>query len=122
LILRGGSKGTNFDAASVDAACGELLKGKQREQVMIDFSHANSSKQHQKQLEVGADVARRIEGGERRITGVMIESHLVAGRQDVQADKSVMTYGQSITDACINFADTEALLTQLAAAVKARRG
>ncbi len=122
LILRGGSKGTNYDATSVDGACAELLKGKQREQVMIDFSHANSSKQHQKQLEVGADVARRIESGERRITGVMIESHLVAGRQDVQADKSAMTYGQSITDACINFADTEALLTQLALAVKARRG
>ncbi len=120
LILRGGSKGTNYDAASVDAACAELKKSGLREQVMIDFSHANSSKQHQKQMEVGASVAQRLAAGEQRITGVMIESHLVAGRQDIKP-REQMTYGQSVTDACISFADTEALLTTLAEGVAARR-
>jgi 3-deoxy-7-phosphoheptulonate synthase len=120
LILRGGSKGTNYDAASVDAACAELAKAKLREQVMIDFSHANSQKQHRKQLEVGADIAARIAAGERRITGVMIESHLVEGRQDIKPD-TPLTYGQSITDACIDWTSTEALLLQLADAVAARR-
>jgi len=121
LILRGGNKGPNFDAASVDAACAELKKGGQREQLMIDFSHANSQKQHQKQLEVGADVAARMAAGERRITGVMIESHLVAGRQDIKPGVP-LTYGQSITDACINWADTESLLATLADGVAKRRG
>lgn len=119
VILRGG-KSTNFDAASVDAACNELAAAKQRPQVMIDFSHANSSKQHQKQIEVGADVAGQIAGGETRIIGVMIESHLKAGRQDLVVGQS-LEYGQSITDACISWDDTAPLLRQLAQAVATRR-
>jgi len=121
VILRGGSKGTNYDAASVDAACAELAKAKLREQVMVDFSHANSQKQHGKQMEVGADIATRIAAGERRVTGVMIESHLVEGRQDIKPGVP-LTYGQSITDACIDWAHTEQLLGTLAAGVAKRRG
>ncbi|TAM34090.1 MAG: 3-deoxy-7-phosphoheptulonate synthase, partial [Nevskiaceae bacterium] len=121
LILRGGNRGPNFDAASVDAACAELKKAGLREQVMIDFSHANSQKQHQKQIEVGHDIATRMAAGERRVTGVMIESHLVAGRQDIKPGVS-LNYGQSITDACIAWDDTEALLATLAEGVAKRRG
>jgi 3-deoxy-7-phosphoheptulonate synthase len=121
VILRGGSKGTNYDTASVDAACAELAKAKLREQVMVDFSHANSQKQHRRQLDVGADIAARIGAGERRITGVMIESHLAEGRQDLKPG-TPLTYGQSITDACIDWASTESLLATLADGVKQRRG
>ncbi len=121
VILRGGSKGTNYDAASVDAACAELAKAKLRAQVMIDFSHANSQKQHNKQMEVGADIAARMAAGEQRITGVMIESHLVEGRQDIKPGVA-LTYGQSITDACIDWDNTEALLATLAEGVAKRRG
>jgi len=119
VILRGG-KTTNFDAVSVEAACAELAASKQRPQVMIDFSHANSSKQHQKQMEVGADVAAQIAGGETRIMGVMIESHLKPGRQDLVVGQP-LEYGQSITDACIGWDDTVPLLRQLAQAVRTRR-
>ena len=121
LILRGGSKGPNYDAASVDAACAELAKAKLREQLMVDFSHANSQKQHRRQIDVGADIATRIGNGERRITGVMIESHLVEGRQDIQPGVPLVR-GQSITDACIDWPATEALLRTLAAGVAKRRG
>jgi 3-deoxy-7-phosphoheptulonate synthase len=121
LILRGGNRGPNFDAASVDAACAELKKAGLREQLMIDFSHANSQKQHQKQIEVGHDIAARMAAGERRVTGVMIESHLVAGRQDIKPGVG-LNYGQSITDACIDWDDTEALLATLAGGVSKRRG
>ena len=121
VILRGSNKGINYDAASVDAACAELKKAGLREQLMIDFSHANSQKLHQKQIEVGSDVAARLAAGERRVTGVMIESHLLAGRQDIKPG-TPLTYGQSITDACINWADTETLLATLAAGVAKRRG
>ena len=87
---------------------------------MIDLSHANSKKQHEKQIEVGRDVAAQIEAGDHRIMGVMIESHLVAGRQDVDPGKS-LTYGQSITDACLGWDDTGPLLRELARAVRERR-
>jgi 3-deoxy-7-phosphoheptulonate synthase len=88
--------------------------------VMVDFSHANSSKQHRKQIEVGADVAWQIAGGERRITGVMIESHLQDGRQDLVPGQP-LKQGVSITDACLGWTDTEPVLRQLAAAVSKRR-
>jgi 3-deoxy-7-phosphoheptulonate synthase len=91
-----------------------------REQVMVDFSHANSSKQHRKQAEVGADIARQITAGERRITGVMIESHLQEGRQDLVPGQP-LRHGVSITDACLGWADTEPVLRELAAAVSKRR-
>ena len=120
VILRGG-KQPNYSAADVDACCAVLRGSGLREQVMIDFSHANSSKQHRRQIEVGADVAARIAAGERRITGVMIESHLEEGRQDVVSGQPLQV-GVSITDACIGWADTEPLLRQLAQAVRQRRG
>ncbi|MGZ5097030.1 MAG: 3-deoxy-7-phosphoheptulonate synthase AroG [Usitatibacter sp.] len=119
VILRGG-KTPNYDAASVDAACRELAAAGLRQHLMIDFSHANSSKQFQKQMEVGADVARQLAAGERRIAGVMIESHINPGRQDLQPGKP-LDYGVSITDACLGWADTVRLLDTLAAAVRQRR-
>ncbi|MCA0175369.1 MAG: 3-deoxy-7-phosphoheptulonate synthase [Proteobacteria bacterium] len=119
IILRGG-KAPNFDAASVDAACAALKAAGLREHVMIDCSHANSSKQHRKQIEVGRDIAARIATGERRISGVMIESHLLEGRQDV-ANGSLPQPGISVTDACLGWDDTAPLLRELAAAVRTRR-
>jgi 3-deoxy-7-phosphoheptulonate synthase len=119
VILRGG-KTTNYAAADVDAAC-SLLKGAGlREQVMIDVSHANSSKQHQRQITVAADVAAQIAAGDLRITGLMIESHLEEGRQDIVAGVPLRA-GVSVTDACISMAQTIPVLEQLAAAVRARR-
>lgn len=90
-------------------------------QVMIDFSHANSSKQFKKQMDVCADVCQQIAGGEKAIIGVMVESHLVEGNQSLESGEP-LAYGKSITDACIGWEDTDALLRQLANAVKARRG
>ncbi len=87
---------------------------------MIDFSHANSEKKHQRQIDVGADVGAQIAGGDRRITGVMIESHLADGRQDLKPGVAP-AWGVSITDACIGWADTEPLLVGLAKAVRERR-
>jgi len=90
------------------------------QKVMIDFSHANSSKQFQRQINVSDDVSSQIAGGDNAIFGVMIESHLVEGRQDL-VDGKAATYGQSITDACIGWSDTEKVLRQLADAVVERR-
>ncbi|MBB2487999.1 3-deoxy-7-phosphoheptulonate synthase [Mitsuaria sp. WAJ17] len=122
LILRGG-KAPNYDAPSVQAACEALRGAGLREQVMIDFSHANSSKKYERQIEVGRDVAGQIAGGDDRITGVMIESHLQAGRQDLLdgQTRADLKPGVSITDACLGWVQTEPLLRELAAAVKARR-
>jgi 3-deoxy-7-phosphoheptulonate synthase len=119
VILRGG-KSPNYSAEHVAAACLILHKASLRGQVMIDCSHANSSKQHRRQIDVAADLAGQIEGGERRITGVMIESHLHEGRQDLLPGKP-LTAGVSITDACIGWHDTEPLLRGLARAVRQRR-
>ena len=119
VILRGG-KAPNYDAAGVETACAALRKAKLAERVMVDCSHANSAKQHRRQIEVAADIARQIEGGERRIMGVMVESHLHEGRQDLVPGQPLKD-GVSVTDACIGWADTEPLLRSLAAAVKARR-
>ncbi len=119
VILRGG-KTTNYDAASVEAAAQELGKAGLPARIMIDFSHANSSKQHRKQIEVSADVSRQIADGDDRIFGVMIESHINEGRQDLVPGKP-LAYGVSITDACIDWASTEGVLRELSAAVAARR-
>ncbi len=119
VILRGGKK-PNFDAASVQAACAELRKAGLAERLMIDLSHGNSAKDFTRQMVAGAAVAGQIAGGERRIMGVIVESHLVEGRQDLVPGKS-LAYGQSITDACIGWDDSVRLLEQLAAAVRARR-
>ena len=120
-ILRGGSKGPNYDAEHVDAACAVLKKAGLREQLMMDCSHANSSKQHARQIVVAEDVARRIAAGDQRLTGIMIESHLEEGRQDLQPGVP-LRYGVSVTDACIGWAQTEPVLRQLADAVRTRRG
>ena len=120
VILRGGNQGTNYDAKSVDTACAALVKAGLRPQVMIDFSHANSSKQHRKQIEVAQDVGTQIATGDQRITGVMIESHLTEGRQDI-GPREKMVYGQSVTDACIAWDDSVKVLRELASAVAKRR-
>ena len=119
IILRGGRK-PNYDAASVDEACDRLAAAGLPQRVMIDFSHANSEKKPERQIEVAKAVGEQIAGGDRRIIGVMIESHLVGGRQDVVPGRP-LTYGQSITDACIGWGDTEIMLRGLAEAVRARR-
>jgi 3-deoxy-7-phosphoheptulonate synthase len=119
VILRGG-KTPNYAAADVAATC-EVLRGLGlREQVMIDLSHGNSSKQHRRQVEVADEVAAQIAGGERRISGVMIESHLEEGRQDLVPGVP-LKHGVSITDACIGFAQTVPVLQGLAEAVRKRR-
>ena len=119
IILRGG-KQPNYSAADVDATCAVLKASGLREQVMVDVSHANSSKQHRKQIEVAADVAAQIAAGEARITGLMIESHLREGRQDI-VDGQPLQPGVSVTDACISMEQTVPVLQGLAAAVRARR-
>lgn len=119
LILRGG-KTPNYAATDVAAACEVLRAAGLPERAMIDYSHANSAKQHRRQIEVGADVAAQVEAGDRRIVGVMIESHLSEGRQDLVAGRPLVP-GVSITDACIAWSDTEPLLHALAAAVRRRR-
>lgn len=120
VILRGGKSGPNYDAASVAACCASLAKAGLREQVMIDCSHANSSKQHQRQIDVARDIGEQLKGGDARIVGVMIESHLEEGRQDQQPGVPLKR-GVSITDACISWAQTEPVLDALAQAVRARR-
>ncbi|MFI2949104.1 3-deoxy-7-phosphoheptulonate synthase AroG [Serratia nematodiphila] len=120
IILRGG-KEPNYSAAHVKDVKAGLSKGGLPAQVMIDFSHANSSKQFKKQLDVSADVCGQISGGEKAIIGVMIESHLVEGNQSLESGEPLV-YGKSVTDGCIGWQDTETVLRDLAAAVKARRG
>jgi 3-deoxy-7-phosphoheptulonate synthase len=119
IILRGG-KMPNYDAANVDATAKALKNAGLADRIMIDFSHANSSKQHQRQLDVCADVAAQISSGETRVMGVMVESHLKPGRQDVVPGKT-LEYGRSITDACIGWDDSVKILEQLAGAVTQRR-
>ena len=119
VILRGG-KTTNYSKADVDAACALLKAAGLREQVMIDVSHANSSKQHARQIVVAGEVAAQIAAGDRRITGIMIESHLNEGRQDILPGVP-LKHGVSVTDACISMAQTVPVLQELAAAVRTRR-
>ncbi|KAJ4137703.1 3-deoxy-7-phosphoheptulonate synthase [Fusarium equiseti] len=122
VILRGGSKGTNFDAESIAAAKEALGKKGVRQRVMVDCSHGNSSKDHKNQPKVAADIASQISKGEDAIMGVMIESNINEGNQKVPAEgKSGLKYGVSITDACISWEDTVSTLDTLAQAVKERR-
>jgi 3-deoxy-7-phosphoheptulonate synthase len=123
VILRGG-KAPNYDAASVAAACKEIEAAKLDCKLMIDASHANSSKQHQRQIEVMKDVGAQLAAGNRCIFGVMVESHLNDGAQKFtpgKDDPAKLTYGQSITDACIGWDDSMGVLQVLSDAVKARR-
>ncbi len=119
IILRGGRK-PNYDKESVQQASQQLEKGGLRPSLMVDCSHANSNKDYRRQVDVCRDVASQVSSGDKRIMGVMLESHLVEGRQDVEPDRE-LTYGQSVTDACIDWETTEGLLRELAEAVKARR-
>lgn len=119
VILRGG-KAPNYDAENVEATGQAMEKAGLQARIMIDASHANSNKDYRRQPEVLADVATQISAGDERIFGVMIESHLVGGRQDL-TDHATMTYGQSITDGCIDWNDTLQCLQGLAQAVRQRR-
>jgi len=123
VILRGG-KVPNYDAASVAAACQEIEAAKLHCRLMVDFSHANANKQHERQMDVARDVAAQLAGGTRCIFGVMVESHLVAGAQKFSPgkdDPAALAYGQSITDGCIGWDASAALLRTLSEAVRARR-
>jgi 3-deoxy-7-phosphoheptulonate synthase len=118
VILRGG-RSPNYGVAEIAAACATLHTAGLREQVMVDFSHGNSAKDPLRQIAVAEDVSAQIAGGDDRIIGVMVESHLEAGRQDLVPGVA-LRHGVSITDACIGFADTEPLLVALADAVRTR--
>jgi 3-deoxy-7-phosphoheptulonate synthase len=123
VILRGG-KAPNYDAQSVAAACAELVRAKLPASLMVDCSHANSSKQHEKQLEVARDIAAQIESGSRSVFGVMVESHLNAGAQKFtpgKDDASQLEYGRSITDACLGWDHSLQALDLLSQAVARRR-
>ena len=120
IILRGGRQVTNYDAASVDSTAQQMEKTGVAPRIMVDCSHANSSKDHRKQATVCRDVCSQLAAGENRIMGVMIESNLVAGAQKL-VPGSPLVYGQSITDACIDWPETHTLLRELAAAVQKRR-
>jgi 3-deoxy-7-phosphoheptulonate synthase len=120
IILRGGRQ-PNYDAASVQQAAEALQAAGLPPQIMVDFSHANSLKQYQRQMLVGKDVAEQVAGGDRRIFGVMVESHLHAGNQKLVPGQKP-AYGISITDACLGWEDSAALLETLAEAVAERRG
>ena len=119
IILRGGQR-PNYDQESVADAAEKMRQAELRANLMIDFSHANSHKQHEKQIDVARDVAGQIARGNHDIMGAMIESHLVSGRQDLAPGRK-LTYGQSITDACIAWKDSVSVLEQLAETVRARR-
>jgi 3-deoxy-7-phosphoheptulonate synthase len=119
VILRGG-KAPNYDAASVEGACRELAAAGLAQRLMVDLSHANSSKQYAKQLEVARDIAAQLAAGERRIAGVMAESHINPGRQDLVPGRP-LEYGVSITDACLGWDQTVELLDVLSEGVRKRR-
>ncbi|KAL8739936.1 MAG: hypothetical protein Q9190_007304 [Brigantiaea leucoxantha] len=121
IILRGGTKGTNYDPVSVAAACDELRKRKQRETVMIDCSHGNSNKDFRNQPKVAQAVGDQLRAGEKSIIGVMLESNLEEGNQKVCPNPKDLKGGVSITDACIGWETTETVLEQLADAVRVRR-
>ena len=121
IILRGGSQGTNYDAASIADTTANLKEDGVTTGIMVDMSHANSQKDHTKQLLVCQSLCEQIAQGNFDINGVMVESNLVAGKQNIPNDLSELTYGQSVTDACINWDDTEKVLAQLSAAVQKRR-
>jgi 3-deoxy-7-phosphoheptulonate synthase len=119
IILRGGQR-PNYDSESVNIAAEQITDAGLTPRIMIDFSHANSGKRPEKQLRICQDVAGQISRGDRRLIGVMIESHLVAGRQNLETDGELI-FGQSVTDACIGWDDTGPMLRELAEASARRR-
>ena len=118
IVLRGGGGKTNFDATSVAECEQQLLKNGIAANVMIDCSHANSEKQHERQVSVMSDVADQIAAGNQSVIGFMVESHINSGNQKVPADKSQLAYGVSITDACVDWATTEKMIRDLRDTVK----
>ena len=118
LVLRGGNRGTNYHPESVQEAAAELAKAGLPPRVMVDCSHGNSNKDYRRQGEVAAQVAAQLRAGSGHVMGVMLESHLVAGSQKIPSDLSQLTYGQSITDACIDLATTSEVLETLAESVR----
>ena len=118
LVLRGGKDGPNYALAAVEAAAAQLARDGLPARLMVDCSHGNSNKDYRRQSEVAAQVAEQLRQGSRHVMGVMIESHLVAGNQKIPADLAQLTYGQSITDACIDLPTTLGLLEELAGAVR----
>ena len=120
VILRGGRTGPNYAPEAIAEAAAALGKASLRPALMVDCSHANSQKNHKNQVRVGESLAAQVSSGSQAIFGVMLESNLVEGRQDVVAGKP-LTHGQSITDACLGFDETVPVLEGLAAAVRARR-
>ena len=121
LILRGSEQGPNYDAASVRRAADALTRAGLAPRMIIDCSHGNSGKDYRRQPEVAACVAGQMEGGSREICGVMLESHLIEGRQEIAGNRNALRYGQSVTDACIGWDQTLTVLERLAAAVRQRR-
>ena len=119
IILRGGTE-PNYDATHVEKVASELQSSNTIPNLMIDFSHANSQKQFKKQIDVAENVSQQIAEGDKRIIGAMIESNLVEDRQNC-SNKDDLVYGQSITDACINWDDSFEILTKLSDAVQQRR-
>jgi 3-deoxy-7-phosphoheptulonate synthase len=119
MILRGGNR-PNYDRESVNEAAESLESVGLAPGIMVDCSHANSQKQYQKQLGVCRDIMHQLKTGQKNIFGVMIESHLIEGRQDIE-EGSTLTYGQSITDSCLGWDDSKMLLTELADAVREKR-
>ena len=118
VVLRGGKGGTNYHPEAIEAAAAKLESAGLPSRLMVDCSHGNSNKDYRRQAEVAEQVAAQVRGGSHHVMGVMLESHLVAGNQKLCADRSQLTYGQSITDACIDLDTTAAVLEQLAAAVR----
>jgi 3-deoxy-7-phosphoheptulonate synthase len=120
VILRGSNSGPNYSAMDVSAASEKLIFSGLPARIMIDCSHGNSSKDYRKQPQVAADIASQIENGNATIFGIMMESHLVAGRQDLKPG-CILNYGQSITDGCLSWDETVPVLHRLAEAVRKRR-
>jgi 3-deoxy-7-phosphoheptulonate synthase len=118
LVLRGGKQGSNYHPEAIEQAASDLAAAGLPSRLMVDCSHGNSNKDYRRQAEVAAQVAQQVAAGSRHVMGVMLESHLVAGNQKISADLSQLTYGQSVTDACIDTATTAEVLDGLAAAVR----
>ncbi len=118
LVLRGGKSGPNYEASDVEAAAKELVRLNLNSRIMVDCSHANALKDHNRQVPVLENVSEQLLAGSKHLLGVMIESHLVGGNQSLPQDLSQLTYGQSITDACVDFDTTAAMLRKLALSVR----
>jgi 3-deoxy-7-phosphoheptulonate synthase len=121
LVLRGGAGGPNYDAASVAEAAAALAASGLAPRLLVDCSHGNSAKDWRRQPQVAADIAQQVAGGSRSIAGVLLESHLVEGRQDIVRGREGLVYGQSVTDGCIGWDGTVTVVDQLADAVRHRR-